>query len=118
VEAEAFVKVGRFVPRQSLSPRTVRRAMSGGAFLRPLVILFALGQEQLEAVVHLRQFPENRQQLDCDYEEQQWNNHFWPLGQEMSYAMKPHYRHGVNCFSNFRLAVTISERAGGDFISA
>jgi hypothetical protein len=54
--------------------------MSGGVFLRPLMILFVSGKKRLEAVVHLSQFPENRKKLNRDYEQQELGNHFWPLG--------------------------------------
>jgi hypothetical protein len=50
--------------------------MSCGVFLRPLMILFVLGKKRLEAVVHLSQFPENRKKLNCDYEQQELDNHF------------------------------------------
>jgi hypothetical protein len=54
--------------------------MSCGVFLRPLMILFVSGKKRLEVVVHLSQFPENRKKLNCDYEQQELGNHFWPLG--------------------------------------
>jgi hypothetical protein len=50
--------------------------MSCGVFLRPLMILFVLGKKRLEAVVHFSQFPENRKKLNCDYEQQELDNHF------------------------------------------
>jgi hypothetical protein len=40
------------------------------------MILFVLGKKRLEAVVHLSQFPENRKKLNCDYEQQELDNHF------------------------------------------
>jgi hypothetical protein len=69
----------------SVEPHRDRRLMSCGVFLRPLMILFVLGKKRLEAVVHLSQFPENRQKLNCNYEQQELGNHFLASrGQEMS----------------------------------
>jgi len=69
-----------------------RRPMSCGVFFRPLMILFVLGKKRLEAVVHLSQFPENRQKFNCDYKEQELGNHFLASsGQEMRYVREPHY---------------------------
>jgi hypothetical protein len=60
----------------SLEPHRDRRPMSCGVFLRPLMFLFVLGKKRLEAVVHLSQFPENRKKFNCDYEQQELDNHF------------------------------------------
>jgi Flp pilus assembly pilin Flp len=82
--------------------------MSCCVFLRPLSTLFVLGKKHLEAVVHLSQFPENRKKLDCDYEQQELDNHFLASrGQEMSYVREPHYQHGV-IFFQLLSCVTIS----------
>jgi hypothetical protein len=50
--------------------------MSGGVLLRPVTILFVLGKKCFEAVVNLSQFPENRNQQNCDHEQQELDNHF------------------------------------------
>jgi hypothetical protein len=50
--------------------------MSRGVLLRPVVILFSWGKKRLEAVVNLSQFPENRNKQNCDYEQQEFDNHF------------------------------------------
>jgi hypothetical protein len=42
--------------------------MSCGVSLRPVMILFVGGKKGLETVVNLSQFPENRNQQNCDYE--------------------------------------------------
>jgi hypothetical protein len=92
----------------SVEPHRDRRPMSCCVFLRPLSTLFVLGKKHLEAVVHLSQFPENRQKLDCDYEQQELDNHFLASrGQEMSYVREPHYQHGV-IFFQLLSCVTIS----------
>jgi hypothetical protein len=49
---------------------------SCGVSLRPAMILFVGGKKGLEAVVNLSQFPENRNQQNCDYEQQELDNHF------------------------------------------
>jgi hypothetical protein len=67
------IEISRF--RQLKSHRD-RRPISGGVFLRPLMILFVLGKKRLEAVVHLCQFPENRKKLNRDYEQQELDHHF------------------------------------------
>jgi hypothetical protein len=47
----------RVAPYLSLGGRL---RMSCGVFLRPVMILFCLCKQRLEAVVNLSQFPENR----------------------------------------------------------
>jgi hypothetical protein len=40
------------------------------------MILFVLGKKRREAVVDLSQFPKNRNKQNCDYEQQELDNHF------------------------------------------
>jgi hypothetical protein len=50
--------------------------MSRGVSLHPIMILLFWGKKGLEALVNFSQFPENRNQQNCDYEQQELDNHF------------------------------------------
>jgi hypothetical protein len=50
--------------------------MSRGVSLHPVMILLVWGKKGLEALVNFSQFPENRNKQNCDYEQQELDNHF------------------------------------------
>jgi len=64
------------------------------------MILFVLGKKRLEAVVHLSQFPENRKKLNCDYEQQELDNHFLASGGKKWVASESHITSAESFFFN------------------
>jgi hypothetical protein len=48
------------------------------------MVRFSLGKKSPEVLVNLSQLPENRDKQNCDYEQQELENHFYPFGPESS----------------------------------
>ena len=62
----------------------VRFPMSRGSFLRRFLILFFLGKHRFEPAINFAQFPENQNKQNCDYEQQELDDHLFSLsGLEM-----------------------------------
>jgi hypothetical protein len=47
------------------------------------MVRFSLGKKSPEVLVNLSQFPENRDKQNCDYKQQELENHFYPSVQKV-----------------------------------